>query len=76
MGCPILWKSQLQTESALSEYTGLSYTSQEAILLLRFLNEMVTSGFPVAPPNAHIQCHMFADNSGAKHTNLVPEQNT
>ena len=36
-GCPLIWKSQLEMEIALSsiesEYTGLSYAFHEAILL-------------------------------------------
>jgi len=40
-GCPIMWKSQLQTEIALSstesEYTGLSYALREAIPIMELL---------------------------------------
>ena len=40
-GCPIVSKSQLQTEIALStteaEYTGLSYALREAISLMELL---------------------------------------
>jgi hypothetical protein len=50
-GVPITWKSQLQTEIALSstesEYTGLSYALQEAILIMQLLKEMKTMGFPI-----------------------------
>ena len=42
--CPLIWKSQLQTEIALSstesEYTGLSYALCEAIPLMSLLNEL------------------------------------
>ena len=41
--CPLIWKSQLQTEIALSstesEYTGLSYALHEAIPLMTLLEE-------------------------------------
>ena len=41
-GCPLIWKSQLQTEVALSstesEYTGLSYALREDIPLMSLLN--------------------------------------
>jgi hypothetical protein len=44
MGCLIIWKSQLQTEIALSstksEYTGLSYALRDAIPLMNLLKEM------------------------------------
>ena len=40
-GCPIIWKSQMQTDIALSstdsEYTGLSYTLREAIPMIKLL---------------------------------------
>ena len=50
-GCPLIWKSQLQTEIALSstesEYTGLSYVLHEAIPLMALLKELKEQGFPV-----------------------------
>ena len=68
-GCPLIWKSQLQTEIALSstesEYTGLSYALREAILLMSLLDEMKEKGFPVDQTKATIQCKLFEDNSGA-----------
>ena len=49
MGCPIVWKSQLQHEIALSstesEYTGLSYALREAIPIMELLKEMREYGF-------------------------------
>lgn len=43
-GCPILWKSQLQTEinlsSTESEYTGLSYALRDAIPVTNLFNEI------------------------------------
>ena len=49
-GCPLIWKSQLQTEIALSstesEYTGLSYALREAILLLSLLDELKEQASP------------------------------
>ena len=68
-GCPVIWKSSLQTEIALSstesEYTGLSYALREAIPLMRLLQEMkhhkiVTDA---SPPRIH--CRVYEDNSGA-----------
>ena len=48
-GCPLIWKSQLQTEIALSstesEYTGLSYALREAIPLMALLKELKEQGF-------------------------------
>ena len=68
-GCPIVWKSQLQTEIALSstesEYTGLSYALREAIPIMDLLDEMSERGFKVSGTKAKMHCKVFEDNSGA-----------
>jgi hypothetical protein len=68
-GCPLLWKSQLQTEIALSstesEYTGLSYALRDAIPIIELLKEMKGKGYPISSAQAHIHCQVFEDNSGA-----------
>ena len=68
-GCPIIWKSQLQTEIALSstesEYTGLSYALREAIPIMDLLKELKAAGFPIRSSNASVRCKVFEDNSGA-----------
>ena len=68
-GCPLIWKSQTQTEIALSstesEYTGLSYALREAIPLMTLLKELKEHGFPVDLTKASVQCKVFEDNSGA-----------
>ena len=68
-GCPLIWKSQLQTEIVLSstesEYTGLSYALREAIPLMSLLDELKECGFPVDQTKATVQCKVFEDNSGA-----------
>ena len=68
-GCPIVWKSQVQAEIALSstesEYTGLSYALREAIHMMEILKEMKGYGFPVTKPNTEVHCCIFEDNSGA-----------
>ena len=50
-GCPIVSKSQLQTEIALStteaEYTGLSYALREVIPLMEILKEIEEKLFNV-----------------------------
>ena len=64
-----MWKSQLQTEIALSstesEYTGLSYALHETIPMMELLKEMKSIGLPVTPANADVHCRVFEDNSGA-----------
>ena len=68
-GCPLIWKSQLKTEIALSstesEYTGLSYALREAILLMSLHDELKERGFPVDQTKVTVQCKVFEDNSGA-----------
>ena len=68
-GCPIIWKSQLQTEIALSstesEYTGLSYALREAIPIMNMMREMNQRGYKVGDSEGRIYCRVFEDNSGA-----------
>ena len=68
-GCPVVWKSQLQTECALSstesEYTGLSYALREAIPIMELLKEMKRQGLPIHSASAKVHCKVFEDNSGA-----------
>ena len=69
LNCPIIWKSQLQTEIALSssesEYTGLSYALKEVIPVMNLINEMTEKGFVVKQGAPNIYCEVFEDNSGA-----------
>ena len=69
MGCPVIWKSQLQTEIALSstesEYTGLSYALRAAIPIMRLLEEMQQQGIMIHNTKAEVHCKVFEDNSGA-----------
>ncbi len=68
-GCPLLWKSQLQTEVALSstksEYTGLSYALRDAIPVMELLKEIKKRGYPISKTQARVHCRVFEDNSGA-----------
>ena len=68
-GCPILHKSQLQGEIALSstesEYNGLSYAPRDAIPIMELLKEMKKEGFDVTGTKAKVHCKVFEDNSGA-----------
>ncbi|KAI2502092.1 hypothetical protein MHU86_12322 [Fragilaria crotonensis] len=67
--CPLLWKSQLQTEVALSstesEYTGLSYALRDAIPMMELLKEMKDRAYPISTTQARVHCRVFEDNSGA-----------
>ena len=67
--CPLLWKSQMQTEIALSstesEYTGLSYGLREVIPIIGLMKEMRKMNFPVPESTPKVHCKVFEDNSGA-----------
>ena len=69
MNCPIVWKSQLQQEIALSstesEYTGLSYALREAIPIMELLKEMTEYGFINKYNHPKVYCRVYEDNSGA-----------
>ena len=68
-GCPLLWKSQLQGEIALSstesEYIGISYALREVIPVMELLKEMRSLGFPIMTAKPKLHCKVFEDNSGA-----------
>jgi hypothetical protein len=68
---PIVWKSQLQQEIALSsteaEITGLSYALREAIPIIELLKEIRSHGHIRDTPSSHtteVHCKVFDDNSG------------
>lgn len=67
-GCPMLSKSQLQTEITLSrtesEYTGLSYALREVTPIMHTLTEISkVIDLPTATPQ--LKCTVFEENSGA-----------
>jgi hypothetical protein len=68
-GCPMIWKSQLQTEIALSstesEYIGISYAMREVIPIMELLKEMKRENFPIFKTKPKLHCKVFEDNSGA-----------
>ena len=65
----MVWKSQLQTEHALSstesEYTGLSYALREAIPIMELIKELKGYGHPMLDHRPQVHCRVFEDNSGA-----------
>ncbi|KAI2509810.1 hypothetical protein MHU86_4663 [Fragilaria crotonensis] len=68
-GCPILWKSQLQTEISLStlesEYSALS-ASMRTLLPLRDLLGEICMELTLPPDfKSTIRCRVFEDNNGA-----------
>ena len=74
-GCPLIHKSQFQTECALSStksyYTGLSYTLCDAIPVMRILKELKKRGFPIETETAKVHSKVFEDNSEAIYISKV-----
>ena len=68
-GCPILWKSQLQTEISLStleaEYSALSASMRILLPLRDLLGEMIDAFMIPTTTSATIRCRVFEDNNGA-----------
>ena len=87
-GCPLIWKSQLQTKIVLSstesEYTGLSYALHEAIPLLSLLDKLKEQGFPVDQTKATIQyvltavknVEAYLDSQDSKHWKMPNKADT
>jgi hypothetical protein len=69
MGCPILWASKLQGDTALStteaEYGACSEALRNVLPIMDLLEEAVSLNIDVAPPKTKILCKLFCDNSGA-----------
>jgi hypothetical protein len=69
LGCPIMWKSQLQTEIALSscesEYIALSQALRRVIPVMRLIWEMKSYNFHDTKSVPTVRCTLFEDNSGA-----------
>ena len=67
--CPIMWKSQLQGEIALSstesEYIGISHGLRDVIPIMETLKEMKNHGVPIGYTKSTVRCRVFEDNSGA-----------
>ena len=68
-GCPILWKSQLQTEISLStleaEYSALSASMRIMLPLKSMLTEVVAALKLPSQFKSTIRCRVFEDNNGA-----------
>jgi len=68
LGCPILWKSQLQTEIALSstesECIALRQAARKVKPLMLLIQEMKKEGFNVGCSTPTVKCALFEDNSG------------
>ena len=69
VSCPLIWKSQLQGEIALSstesKYTGLSCALREVIPIMQILEYMHEKGYAIHGSKPEIKCKVFEANSGA-----------
>ena len=68
-GCPVVWKSQLQTCVTLStleaEYYALSYALKTFLPLKRLLHEIIEATNCPALEGANVHGRVFEDNAGA-----------
>ena len=68
-GCPLLWRSALQTllsQSTLeAEYVALSESMRDVLPLMELLEELRQKGFAEASAAPKVKCTAFEDNEGA-----------
>eukprot|EP00978_Attheya_sp_CCMP212_P002524 scaffold5126_cov29-Attheya_sp.AAC.3 len=76
-GCPILWRSKLQTQVALStteaEYVALSQSLRELLPVMRLLNEAKAIGINILHTKPIIRCTVFEENKGTLELTNVPK---
>jgi len=76
-GCPLVWASKLQTETALStteaEYIALSTALREAIPLMNLVSEVQDLQVASIYGRAAVHCKVFEDNSGALEPARTPK---
>ena len=69
LGCPVMWRFQLQTEIFLSsidsEYIALSQALRNIINIIYILKEMKAPGYNVGTVSPTVLCNLFEDNSRA-----------
>ncbi len=77
VGCPIVWGSKLQRESALStteaEYMALSEAFRSLLPLMDLLEEAREKGIPIESGPPIVRCKAFEDNSGALELARLPK---
>ena len=76
-GCPIFWKSCLQTLIMLStteaEFVALSHAMHVMIPLMHIINEMIQRRHPLNRDLTHVHCDIFEDNQGTIEMATVPK---
>jgi hypothetical protein len=76
-GCPIIWASKLQTQTALStteaEYIAMSMALCNVIPIMELTNEMKSHHIPIICTKPYVYCKVFEDNSGALELARLPK---
>ena len=76
-GCPIIWASKLQTQTALStteaEYIAMSMSLRDVIPIMELIKEMKEHNIPVICTKPYVYCKVFEDNSGALELARLPK---
>ena len=76
-GCPIAWRSKLQTQVTLSttegEYIALSTAMKEVIPRSNVIEELRECSFITAKSKAEFHCKVFEDNSRAFEMERAPK---
>ena len=76
-GCPIIWASKLQTQTALStteaEYIAMSMSLRDVIPIMELIKEMKSHNIPVICTKPYVYCKVFEDNSGALELARLPK---
>jgi hypothetical protein len=76
-GCPIIWSSKLQTQTALStteaEYIAMSMSLRDVIPIMELIKEMKEHNIPVICTKPYVYCKAFEDNSGALELARLPK---
>jgi hypothetical protein len=76
-GCPIIWASKLQSQTALStteaEYITMSMAFCDIIPIMDLIQEMKDRHIPVICSKPYIYCKVFKDNAGALELARIPK---
>ncbi len=76
-GCPIIWASKLQTQTALStteaEYIAMSMSLHDVIPIMELIKEIEEHNIPVICTKPYVYCKVFEDNSGALELARLPK---
>jgi hypothetical protein len=76
-GCPIIWQSRLQTDTALStheaEYIALSTALRKVITMMQILEEAKAQGIEGIITKPEIHCKAFEDNTSVIDVATMPK---